>query len=89
MGTSPTRLAEQKPFRGFDITSLIRKDGEDGRPAANRPESKSPTWLEWPDKRSRRRSRNKEEEGKKGERMPGEKKEKKNRSRGVGELQTF
>merc|ERR1719460_2659446 len=24
---SGTRLAEQKPFRGFDITSLIRKDG--------------------------------------------------------------
>jgi len=26
---SPTRTAEQKPFRGFDITSLIRKDDED------------------------------------------------------------
>ena len=64
MGTSPTRLAEQKPFRGFDITSLIRKDGESGRPAASRPESKSPTWLESPDKRSRRRGRNKEEKKK-------------------------
>ena len=36
---SGTRLAEQKPFRGFDITSLIRKD-DDSKP--NRLESKSP-----------------------------------------------
>ena len=25
---SPTKLPEQKPFRGFDITSLIRKDDD-------------------------------------------------------------
>ena len=25
---SPTKLPEHKPFRGFDITSLIRKDDE-------------------------------------------------------------
>ena len=25
---SPTKIPEQKPFRGFDITSLIRKDDE-------------------------------------------------------------
>ena len=25
---SPTKLPDQKPFRGFDITSLIRKDDE-------------------------------------------------------------
>ena len=37
-----TRLAEQKPFRGFDITSLIRKDEEQSRASnVNRPESKS------------------------------------------------
>ena len=36
-----TRLVEQKPFRGFDITSLIRKDGEERASNANRPESKS------------------------------------------------
>jgi hypothetical protein len=28
---SPTRLSEQKPFRGFDITSLIRKDDDEDR----------------------------------------------------------
>ena len=45
---SGTRLAEQKPFRGFDITSLIRKDGapEEGEhhqraSSVNRVESKS------------------------------------------------
>ena len=27
---SPTRTTEQKPFRGFDITSLIRKDDDGG-----------------------------------------------------------
>ena len=33
---------EQKPFRGFDITSLIRKDEEQSRASnVNRPESKS------------------------------------------------
>jgi len=37
--SSPTKLPEQKPFRGFDITSLIRKD-DDSKP--NRSESKSP-----------------------------------------------
>ena len=37
-----TRLVEQKPFRGFDITSLIRKDEEQSRASnVNRPESKS------------------------------------------------
>ena len=41
-----TRLPEQKPFRGFDITSLIRKDGAEeagGQRASsvNRAESKS------------------------------------------------
>ena len=41
-----TRLVEQKPFRGFDITSLIRKDGAEeagGQRASsvNRAESKS------------------------------------------------
>ena len=25
---SPTKIPEQKPFRGFDITSLIRKDDD-------------------------------------------------------------
>ena len=39
---SGTRLPEQKPFRGFDITSLIRKDEEQSRASnVNRPESKS------------------------------------------------
>ena len=40
---SGTRLAEQKPFRGFDITSLIRKDGaeEERASSVNRVESKS------------------------------------------------
>ena len=38
-----TRLPEQKPFRGFDITSLIRKDGaeEERASSVNRAESKS------------------------------------------------
>jgi len=36
---SPTRIKEQKPFRGFDISSLIRKD-EDEEPKS--PERKSP-----------------------------------------------
>ena len=36
-----TRLVEQKPFRGFDITSLIRRDGEERASNVNRPESKS------------------------------------------------
>jgi len=44
-----TRLAEQKPFRGFDITSLIRKDEEQSRASnVNRPEredGKSPTLV--------------------------------------------
>ena len=35
---SPTRIKEQKPFRGFDISSLIRKD-EDEEPKS--PERKS------------------------------------------------
>ena len=26
--SSPTKLPDQKPFRGFDITSLIRKDDD-------------------------------------------------------------
>ena len=26
VSSSPTKLPDQKPFRGFDITSLIRKD---------------------------------------------------------------
>ena len=30
--TSPTKLTDQKPFRGFDITSLIRKDDDDFKP---------------------------------------------------------
>ena len=40
---SGTRLPEQKPFRGFDITSLIRKDGaeEERASSVNRAESKS------------------------------------------------
>ena len=33
---SPTRTVEQKPFRGFDITSLIRKDDEDESPKRER-----------------------------------------------------
>merc|ERR1711936_101292 len=37
---SPTRTAEQKPFRGFDITSLIRKDDEEEE--AVKQEQKSP-----------------------------------------------
>ena len=39
---SGTRLAGQKPFRGFDITSLIRKDGaeEERASSVNRVESK-------------------------------------------------
>lgn len=28
---SPTKLGDQKPFRGFDITSLIRKDDDDDK----------------------------------------------------------
>ena len=34
--TSPTKLPDQKPFRGFDITSLIRKDDDP------KPDRKSP-----------------------------------------------
>ena len=36
---SPTRTTEQKPFRGFDITSLIRKDDE---PPKAKPNEKTP-----------------------------------------------
>mgnify|MGYP001195479608 FL=1 len=33
---SPTKIPEQKPFRGFDITSLIRKDDDkDGYVSVN------------------------------------------------------
>ena len=28
VSSSPTKLPDQKPFRGFDITSLIRKDDD-------------------------------------------------------------
>ena len=43
--TSPTKLTDQKPFRGFDITSLIRKDDDykPKRPAESRsPPTSSP-----------------------------------------------
>lgn len=38
--TSPTKLPDQKPFRGFDITSLIRKD--DDKNGSCKPDRKSP-----------------------------------------------
>ena len=38
--SSPTKLPDQKPFRGFDITSLIRKD--DDKNGSCKPDRKSP-----------------------------------------------
>jgi len=34
---SPTKLSSPKPFRGFDITSLIRKDDDNKRPHSKSP----------------------------------------------------
>lgn len=51
---SPTRTPEQKPFRGFDITSLIRKDDDPPKAKSNEktppssPTNSSPTVSQGP-----------------------------------------